>query len=202
MASYLNVHMDNFKIKPDAYVTFSWKGRTMEGEFFRVSKGSNSGVIRPFDRALRQELVDDKLISRVNCLEKNILIDELVTCDGIATDESVKVGDGTYNTVQGYDFIGEGELKSNDLVIADCRLELLRRQLHAVYSKLKYTESTYADRKEIEALKFEFKKYSLDKFKPLRYKLTRKKRVWQYVSTHPLWSLLLIVILLVLVLLN
>ncbi|HHC7270409.1 TPA: hypothetical protein ACN30M_004243 [Vibrio parahaemolyticus] len=175
--------MDNFNLKPDAYVRFSWEGQPMEGEFFRAYKDSDGGVIRPFDRALRQELVDDKLKHREVSFKSFINLNELITCDGIATDKSVKVGDGILNVVDQYDLIDKDDLTSNVIEIADCRHELLNRQIY-VGSKIGASRRTFANRDEVDALRSELDKYTSDHFKPLRYELTRKQKVWLYITTN------------------
>lgn len=175
--------MDNFNPKPDAYVRFSWEGQPMEGEFFHIAEDSDSGVIRPFDRKLRQELVDDKLKHREVSFKDFINLNELISCDGIATDESIKVGDGIYNVVEHYDLIDKDDLTSNVIEMADCRHELLNRQIY-VGSRIGASRDTFADRDEVDALRFELNKYTSEHFKPLRYELTRKQKVWLYITTN------------------
>ncbi|MCC4980246.1 hypothetical protein LMJ16_19820, partial [Klebsiella pneumoniae] len=53
-----------YQAQPDCYVRFDWGGLSLEGEFFSYEEYGRDidpkwGYIRPFDRAIRQQLIDN-----------------------------------------------------------------------------------------------------------------------------------------------
>jgi hypothetical protein len=53
-----------YQAQPDGYVRFDWHGNSIEGEFFSYVECGRDidpkwGYIRPFDRVIRQQLIDN-----------------------------------------------------------------------------------------------------------------------------------------------
>ncbi|HAS0898929.1 TPA: hypothetical protein I3357_004808, partial [Enterobacter hormaechei subsp. steigerwaltii] len=80
-----------YQAQPDGYVRFEFHGKTMEGEFFRYESFGKDidpkcGYIRPFDRVIRQQLLDNTQSFHGVDLLKFTSLDDLIICDAYVTD--------------------------------------------------------------------------------------------------------------------
>ncbi|GAA3980264.1 hypothetical protein [Allohahella marinimesophila] len=161
-----------FQSTPDAYISFKWGDQEMEGEFFRNSLEviddplTTRGYIRPFDKRLRQSIVDCHMKANGMDLEDYMRLGDLVECDALVTHERVK-RPYISNLVTDFAFINFSELATDQALIADCRADLLRRQAVLAHR---------FDQPEVShELKQAYAKWCPDNFVSLRYSRTR----WQ-----------------------
>lgn len=154
-----------YQAQPDGYVRFEFHGKTMEGEFFRYESFGKDidpkcGYIRPFDRVIRQQLLDNTQSFHGVDLLKFTSLDDLIICDAYVTDENIK---GSHQIViKDFDFIDEADLATHKQIIGSCRVDLLRRQ-YIVGSNLK------APKESLDSLNAEFLRWVTPFYTPLRY---------------------------------
>ncbi|WP_039057345.1 hypothetical protein [Enterobacter sp. Bisph1] len=157
---------NSYQAQPDGYVRFDWSGNTIEGEFFSyVECGRDTdpkcGYIRPFDRGIRQQLIDNLQATHGIDLQKFTSQDDLITCDAFVTHKDLKAKHQV--VVDAFEFIGESELTTERECIGNCRVDLLRRQ-YIVGVQLKQPQES------LDNLNAEFLKWVTPFYTPLRYK--------------------------------
>ena len=159
-----------FQSKPNAYARFKWNGQTMEGEFFQYSLSladdtkTTKGYIRPFDRNLRQSILDAHQSNHKIDFYDFFTIEYLIECDSLVTHPDLK---RPYIDVlvDDFEFTEEDDLITDKSLITNCRLDMLRRQ--NILARALNEPSDISDE-----LVHEFKKWCAPDFEPLRYKRT------------------------------
>ena len=160
--------------KPDGYVRFEQSGKSMEGEFYRYeSFGQDSdptwGYIRPFNRVIRQQLIDNLQAQHGIDLQTFTSQGELITCDASVTHKDLQARHQV--VLDAFEFIDQSELTTEQELIAHCRVDLLRRQ-YIVGRQLNEPKET------LDNLNAEFLKWVTPFYTPLRYErkwLTRHR---------------------------
>ncbi len=170
----------NYQKSPDSYVVFKWRGQDIEGEFFRdnlaeidfcfgdLSK-KNRGYLRPFDKKLRQWIIDIHMINNGLSFDEFFTLGDLIVCDSFVNHPDLK---RPYLdvVVDEFRFIKREELKSPQYLIADCRADLLRRQYLVGKTLGESDEVMYS-------LEKEFKVWVTPTFRPTRYTMTKFQKI-------------------------
>ncbi len=162
-----------YQSTPDSYVRFKWRGQELEGEFFRHNNFliffddplDGRGFIRPFDKDLRQSILDARMKHDGVDLELFCRRSDLITCDSLINHPDLY----TYLDdiiVEDFVLIKQDELKCSKEIIADCRADLLKRQY--ILSNALNEEAELS-----LVLEKEFKVWVTPTFKPLRYSRTK-----------------------------
>ncbi|MGP2412451.1 hypothetical protein V2A84_23195 [Yersinia sp. 2553 StPb PI] len=65
----ISARQTGYQTQPDGYVHFDWRGKPMEGEFYRYESfgaeiDPKLGYVRPFGKAFRQQLVDNLQVTQ------------------------------------------------------------------------------------------------------------------------------------------
>lgn len=156
---------DCYQTQPDSYVRFSWKGKPMEGEFYLhgVDTDPQTGYIRPFDKALRQQLVDNLQRSQNIDLLTFISRQDLICCDAFVTSTAIQTP--WQILVDRVEFITEEALQTDKEAVSQCRAELLQRQ-YVFASNLKEPQDL------LESIKTEYLRWVTPFCTPLRYQRT------------------------------
>lgn len=120
-----------YQTRPDGFVRFNWHGKPLEGEFY-LYKGDGEeheekiGYIRPFDKSIRQQLVDNLQNTQNFDLMSSISKNEVITCDAFVTGARIKAA---YQVlISDFDFITESEIKTSREAVCHCRYDVLQRQ--------------------------------------------------------------------------
>ena len=83
-----------YKTQPDGYARFEMLGKPMEGEFYRYDSFDDIdpkvGYIRPFDKVIRQQLIDNLQTRKGIDLQRFIAKDDLIICDAYVTDKHIQ----------------------------------------------------------------------------------------------------------------
>lgn len=154
-----------YQAKPDGYVRFEQSGKPMEGEFFSYESYGDDidlkwGYIRPFNRVIRQQLIDNLQATHGIDLQSFISQGDLITCDAFVTHKNFQA---KHQVVLGsFEFIDESELTTERELISNCRVDLLRRQ-YTVGIRLKQSKES------LDNLNAEFLKWVTPFHEPLRY---------------------------------
>ncbi|WP_130945124.1 hypothetical protein [Klebsiella quasipneumoniae] len=154
-----------YQAQPDGYVRFDWRGNSIEGEFFSYEEYGRDidpkwGYIRPFDRAIRQQLIDNLQATHGIDLLAFTSQGDLITCDAFVTHKNLQAAHQV--VVESFDFVDESELKTERERIGNCRVDLIRRQ-YVVGSNLKEPKES------LDNLNAEFLKWVTPFYTPLRY---------------------------------
>lgn len=154
-----------YQAQPDGYVRFNWHGNPIEGEFFSYeSFGDNIdpqlGYIRPFDRAIRQQLIDNLQATHGIDLNTFTSQGDLITCDAFVTHKNLQTAHQV--VIESFDFIDESELTTEREHIGNCRVDLIRRQ-YSVGSNLNESKES------LDNLNAEFLKWVTPFYTPPRY---------------------------------
>lgn len=120
-----------YQAQPDGYVRFEWRGNAIEGEFFRYDACGRDtdpkwGYIRPFDRTLRQQLIDNLQKTHAINLQTFTSQNDLITCDAFVTHKALQAAHQA--VIETFDFVPESELTTEREHIGHCRVALIRRQ--------------------------------------------------------------------------
>ena len=154
-----------YQAQPDCYVRFDWGGLSLEGEFFSYEEYGRDidpkwGYIRPFDRAIRQQLIDNLQATHGIDLLTFTSQGDLITCDAFVTHKDLQAAHQIL--VESFDFVDESELTTEREHIGNCRIDLIRRQ-YIVGSNLKEPKES------LDNLNAEFLKWVTPFYTPLRY---------------------------------
>ncbi|MEN0580153.1 hypothetical protein AAIG39_14220 [Phytobacter palmae] len=154
-----------YQNKPDGYVRFDWRGNSIEGEFFSHESFGDDidpklGYIRPFDRVIRQQLIDNLQATNGIDLQTFISQGDLITCDAFVTHKDLQAKHQV--VLDAFEFIDESELTTERELISNCRADLLRRQ-YIVGVQLKQPKES------LDNLNAEFLKWVTPFYEPLRY---------------------------------
>ena len=154
-----------YQTKPDGYVRFDWCGNTMEGEFYRYESFGDDidpklGYIRPFDRQIRQQLIDNLQATHSIDLQTFTSKGNLITCDAFVTHQHLQAAHQV--VIASFDFIDESELTTERERIGHCRVDLIRRQYIVGYNLKEPKEA-------LDNLNAEFLKWVTPFYTPLRY---------------------------------
>ncbi|EML3778727.1 hypothetical protein RCG73_001175 [Enterobacter roggenkampii] len=154
-----------YQAQPDGYVRFDWHGNSIEGEFFSYVECGRDidpkwGYIRPFDRVIRQQLIDNLQATHGIDLQTFTSQGDLITCDAFVTHKDLQAAHQVL--VESFDFVDESELTTERERIGNCRVDLLRRQ-YIVGSNLKEPKES------LDNLNAEFLKWVTPFYTPLRY---------------------------------
>ncbi|CAM7603484.1 hypothetical protein KLVAMA180M_26000 [Klebsiella variicola subsp. variicola] len=163
-----------YQNKPDGYVRFDWYGNSIEGEFFSYESFGDDidpklGYIRPFDRVIRQQLIDNLQATNGIDLQTFTSQGDLITCDAFVTHKDLQAKHQV--VLDAFEFIDESGLTTERELISNCRADLLRRQ-YIVGVQLKQPKES------LDNLNAEFLKWVTPSYEPLRYKrkwLTRHR---------------------------
>ncbi|CNF81759.1 hypothetical protein [Yersinia intermedia] len=171
-----------YQTQPDGYVRFDWRGKPMEGEFYRYESfgaeiDPKLGYIRPFDKALRQQLVDNLQVTQKIDLLKYLAKNDLITCDAFVTSKNIQA---SYQIViDHFDFINEDKLVSDKETISHCRADLLQRQ-YVFGSNLNESKEV------LSSINAEYLKWVTPFCTPLRYERTwfirNRERILRYAA--------------------
>lgn len=181
---------DCYQTQPDAYVRFDWHGNKMEGEFYKYNwcgdeVSPETGYVRPFDKFLRQCLIDNLQASQEFDAEDSLSESWLVICDAIVTNKYIQA---PYQcAVEKFEFISEGELTTEKSNISDCRLDLLQR-LYLFAKAHNKPEWLLSDIQE------EYLKLVTPLHKPLRYRRTWFQKHGDKVKTIALILIFLLIL--------
>ena len=177
---------DCYQTQPDGYVRFGIHGKPLEGEFYRYDLfgcdlGPTVGYIRPFNKILRQELIDCLQSVQSRDLINFVANDEVITCDAYVTDKQIQ---GGYQLlIEHFDFIDESDLSTDRKEISSCRVDLLQRQYILASNKNENKEV-------LNNIDKEFHRWVTPFCIPLRY-----ERTWKTKNKNKIYSSILIVIL-------
>ena len=154
-----------YQAQPDGYVRFDWRGNSIEGEFFSYEECGRDidpkwGYIRPFDRVIRQQLIDNLQATHGVDLQTFTSQGDLITCDAFATHKNLQ--ESHQLIIESFDFVDESELTTHKQIIGSCRVDLLRRQ-YIVGSNLKEPKES------LDSLNAEFLRWVTPFYTPLRY---------------------------------
>ncbi|MBM3074464.1 hypothetical protein [Lelliottia sp. RWM.1] len=154
-----------YQTKPDGYVRFERHGKSMEGEFFSYESFGDDidpkwGYIRPFNRVIRQQLIDNLQARHGIDLQTFTSQGDLITCDAFVTHKDLQAAHQI--VIESFDFIDESELTTERELISNCRADLLRRQ-YIVGVQLKQPKGS------LDNLNAEFLKWVTPSYEPLRY---------------------------------
>ena len=164
-----------YQTQPNGYVRFDWHGNPLEGEFFSYESFGDDidpklGYIRPFDRVIRQQLIDNLLATHGIDLQTFTSKDDLITCDAFVTHKNLQAAHQV--AIESFDFVDESELTTERERIGNCRVDLIRRQ-YIVGSNLKEPKES------LDNLNAEFLKWVTPFYAPLRYErkwLTKNRK--------------------------
>lgn len=153
-----------YKTQPDGYARFEMLGKPMEGEFYRYDSFDDIdpkvGYIRPFDKVIRQQLIDNLQAKQGIDLQRFIAKDDLIICDAYVTDKHIQ---SPYQIViDRFDFIDKSELVTDQEAIRSCRVDLLQRQ-YILASNLKEPKET------MDSINAEYLRWITPCYEPLRY---------------------------------
>ena len=154
-----------YQNKPDGYVRFDRHGKSIEGEFFSYESFGDDidpklGYIRPFNRVIRQQLIDNLQATHGIDLLTFTSQGDLITCDAFVTHKDLQAAHQIL--VESFDFVDESELTTEREHIGNCRIDLIRRQ-YIVGSNLK------GPKESLDNLNAEFLKWVTPFYTPLRY---------------------------------
>ena len=154
-----------YQAQPDGYVRFDWRGNSIEGEFFSYEECGRDidpkwGYIRPFDRVIRQQLIDNLQATHGVDLQTFTSQGDLIPCDAFATHKNLQ--ESHQLIIESCDFVDESELTTHKQIIGSCRVDLLRRQ-YIVGSNLKEPKES------LDSLNAEFLRWVTPFYTPLRY---------------------------------
>lgn len=181
---------DCYQTKPDKYVRFDWHGQKMEGEFFKYNwcgdeVSPKAGYIRPFDKFLRQCLVDNLQAGKNIELKYFTTKDNLVDCDAFVTHSFIKAPH--QSIIEDFDVITKDELVTDKSLIDDCRVDMLHRQ-YRFGSSLKESEEL------LNNILAEYRKLVTPYYTPLRYERTRFRKGLRKTLTVLGWIVNIVVI--------
>lgn len=154
-----------YQNKPDGYVRFDRHGKSIEGEFFSYESFGDDidpklGYIRPFNRVIRQQLIDNLQTTHGIDLQTFMSQGNLITCDAFVTHKDLQA---IHQVVcDAFEFIDESELTTERELICNCRADLLRRQ-YIIGIQLKQPKES------LDNLNAEFLKWVTPYYTPLRY---------------------------------
>ncbi|WP_429025324.1 hypothetical protein [Aeromonas media] len=157
-----------YQTQPDKYVRFTRHGKDMEGEFFKYNwcgdeVSPQAGYIRPFDKFLRQCLVDNLQAGKEMELQDSATKDNLVDCDAFVTHPFIKAPH--QSIIEDFDVITKNELVTDKSLIDDCRVDMLQRQY--LFAKMR------SEPEEIlSSILMEYRNRITPNYKPLRYQRT------------------------------
>lgn len=188
----------SYQQRPDEYVVFKWRDREYEGEFFRDSLAEidlcfgdfskkNRGYLRPFDKGLRQSIIDAHMNNHGIDFEKWMTIGDVIACDSFVNHPDLK---RPYLdvVVEEFRFIKREELNSSQDSIADCRTDLLRRQ-YLLGKGLDESDEV------VSSLENEFKAWVTPTFQPNRYTMTKYEKAKRNRFLRFIFYVMLIVLL-------
>lgn len=173
-----------YQTQPDGYVRFDWHGKLMEGEFFRYDPFDADiepklGYIRPFDKILRQQLIDNLQSTQGIDLLTFIAKSDLISCDAFVTDKKIQCRHQI--VIEQFEFIDENEIVSDKKATSNCRVNLLQRQYVLAYNLNESKET-------LDRINAEFLKWVTPFYMPLRY-----ERKWLNKHQGRILSLILII---------
>lgn len=157
-----------YQTQPDSYVRFDWHNIPMEGEFYLYDLygfelNPKVGFIRPFDKTLRQQFIDNLQKTHSIDLMKFVRKDELIICDAFVTSNYIQA---PYQIViDHFAFITEDELMTDKDAISNCRVDLLQRQ-YVLGHNLNESKDV------LNRINAEYLKWVTPLSTPLRYKRT------------------------------
>jgi alpha-L-fucosidase len=101
-----------YQAQPDV-MCFDWRGNSIEGEFFSYEECGRDidpkwGYIRPFDRVIRQQLIDNLQATHGIDLQTFTSQGDLITCDAFVTHKDLQAAHQVL--VESFDFVDESEL--------------------------------------------------------------------------------------------
>ncbi|CNI37622.1 hypothetical protein ACMU9U_001140 [Yersinia enterocolitica] len=154
-----------YQVKPDGYVRFEQLGKPMEGEFFSYESFGDDidpkwGYIRPFNRVIRQQLIDNLQATHGIDLRAFTSQGDLIACDAFVTHKDLQAKHQI--VLDAFEFIDESELTTERELIGNCRTDLLRRQ-YIIGIHLKQPKES------LDNLNAEFLKWVTPFYEPLRY---------------------------------
>lgn len=154
-----------YQVKPDGYARFDWRGNSIEGEFFSYVECGRDidprwGYIRPFDRGIRQQLVDSLQATHGIDLQTFTSQGDLIICDAFVTHKDLQAKHQV--VLDAFEFIDESELTTDRELISSCRVDLLRRQ-YIVGIQFKQPKES------LDSLNAEFLRWVTPFYTPLRY---------------------------------
>ncbi|MBF3237493.1 hypothetical protein H4N55_12890 [Aeromonas veronii] len=179
-----------YQTYPDNYVRFNWGGKSIEGEFYEYNSvgnelGSRAGYIRPFDKILRQSLIDNIQAAQNLDLQDFLYKDELITCDAFVTHPSIR---RPYQyIINEFEFITEDELVTNKDVISSCRADLLSRQY-------RYGKNQKESDELLNNILTEYRICVTPNDRPLRYERTNVRKNLHRISVVLNWLFTICVI--------
>lgn len=157
-----------FDSHPSRFVRFEWRHKTYEGEYypeyFSNDDKGEMGYVRPYSKQLRQWLVDKHQSYDEIDYDRFINVGRLIKCDALVTDLYI-LSRGDTCISSNVQFIKASEVTASDEEIAECRLDLLYRQIKLWHG----LDPSQKSNQDIIPLEAEYKKLTTPFFVPLRY---------------------------------